>query len=84
MRAMDAMTAEVITVDRDTSMRALAALLSESGISGVPFVGSRSSFDVVQQALADGATTRKPRKKSVVAVLLRSSETRHARSDPAR
>jgi CBS domain-containing protein len=38
MRAMDVMTTEVITVDPDTSVRALAALLSERGISGVPVV----------------------------------------------
>ena len=38
MRAMDVMTTEVITVDPDTSVQALAALLSERGISGVPVV----------------------------------------------
>ena len=40
MRAMDVMTTEVITVDPDTSVLALAALLSERGISGVPVVDS--------------------------------------------
>jgi CBS domain-containing protein len=38
MRALDVMTTEVITVDPDTSVQALAALLSERGISGVPVV----------------------------------------------
>jgi CBS domain-containing protein len=34
------MTAGVISVDPDTSVQALAALLSEHGISGVPVVDS--------------------------------------------
>jgi len=38
MRAADVMTTEVVTVDPDTSVQALAALLSERGISGVPVV----------------------------------------------
>ena len=40
MRAMDVMTTDVITVDPNTSVQALAALLSERGISGVPVVDS--------------------------------------------
>src|ERR1700756_4232794 len=36
MRAVDVMTTNVITVDSETSVRALATLLSERGISGVP------------------------------------------------
>jgi CBS domain-containing protein len=40
MRAMDVMPTEVITVDPNTSVLALAALLSERGISGVPVVDS--------------------------------------------
>ena len=40
MRAMDVMTTNVITVDPDTSVQALAMLLSERGISGVPVVDS--------------------------------------------
>ena len=39
MRAMDVMTTNVITVVADTSVQALATLLSERGISGVPVVG---------------------------------------------
>jgi CBS domain-containing protein len=39
MRAIDVMTTNVITVDPDTSVQALATLLSERGISGVPVVG---------------------------------------------
>jgi CBS domain-containing protein len=38
MRAADVMTAPVITVDPNTSVTALAALLCERGISGVPVV----------------------------------------------
>ena len=38
MRAMDVMTTEVITVDPDVSVQAVAKLLSERGISGVPVV----------------------------------------------
>ena len=38
MRARDVMTPDVITVDPDTSVQAVAKLLSESGISGVPVV----------------------------------------------
>ena len=40
MRAMDVMTANVITVGPDTSVQDLARLLSERGISGVPAVNS--------------------------------------------
>ena len=42
MRAVDVMTTEVITVDPDTSVQALAALLSERGISGVPVVDAEN------------------------------------------
>jgi CBS domain-containing protein len=38
MRAMDVMTTEVITVDTSATVQAVAALLSERGISGVPVV----------------------------------------------
>jgi CBS domain-containing protein len=38
MRAADVMTTEVISAGPDTSVHALAALLSERGISGVPVV----------------------------------------------
>ena len=38
MRAMDVMTTNVITVGPDTTVQALATLLSERGISGVPVV----------------------------------------------
>jgi CBS domain-containing protein len=40
MRALDVMATDVITVDPNTSVQALAALLSERGISGVPVVDS--------------------------------------------
>ena len=38
MRAIDVMTPNVVTVDPETSVQALAALLSEKGISGAPVV----------------------------------------------
>src|SRR6266850_6959414 len=38
MRAMDVMTTNVITVEPETSVQALATLLSERAISGVPVV----------------------------------------------
>jgi len=40
MRAMDVMTTDVITVDPDMTIQALAALLAERGISGAPVVDS--------------------------------------------
>jgi CBS domain-containing protein len=40
MRALDVMVTDVITVDPNTSVQALATLLSERGISGVPVVDS--------------------------------------------
>jgi CBS domain-containing protein len=40
MRAMDVMTTDVITVDPDMTVQALAALLAERGISGAPVVDS--------------------------------------------
>jgi CBS domain-containing protein len=44
MRALDVMTPNVITVDPDTSVQRLAALLSERGISGAPVVDSGGSM----------------------------------------
>ena len=38
MRAVDVMTTEVITVGPETSVRAVAKLLSEKGISAVPVI----------------------------------------------
>jgi CBS domain-containing protein len=40
MRAIDVMTTDVITVDPDSTVRALAGLLAERGISGAPVVDS--------------------------------------------
>ena len=44
MRAVEVMTTNVITVDPDMSVRDLAALLSERGISGAPVVDSGGSI----------------------------------------
>ena len=44
MRAMDVMTPDVITVDPDTSVQAVAKLLSERGISGVPVVDAANQL----------------------------------------
>ena len=38
MRARDVMTTDVITVEPDTTVQALATLLAERGISGTPVV----------------------------------------------
>jgi len=40
MRAMDVMTTDVISVNPDTTVQALATLLAERGISGAPVVDS--------------------------------------------
>ncbi|MGH7046401.1 MAG: CBS domain-containing protein [Stellaceae bacterium] len=57
MRAMDVMTTPVITVDPETTVRDLARLLSERGISGVPvceggdrLVGIVSEGDLLHRA----------------------------------
>jgi len=42
MRTMDVMTREVLTVDAEASVKVVAALLSERGISGVPVVDAAS------------------------------------------
>jgi CBS domain-containing protein len=44
MRAMDVMTTNVITVDPDTPVQAVATLLAERGISGVPVVDSANQL----------------------------------------
>ena len=46
MHAMDVMTTNVITVDPDISVQALATLLSERGISGV-YLDHRQELDQV-------------------------------------
>jgi CBS domain-containing protein len=70
MRAMDVMTTNVITVDSDTSVQALATLLSERGISGVPvlgqdgrLVGIVSEGDLLHRA-ETGTERRKQRRRS--------------------
>jgi CBS-domain-containing membrane protein len=65
MRAMDAMTAEVISVNPDTSVQALAALLSERGIGGIPVVDAdHRMICVVSQGdllhRVETATERRP------------------------
>lgn len=42
MRATDVMTKEVLTVDAGTTVRQVAALLAERGISGVPVVDAEN------------------------------------------
>jgi len=48
MRAMDVMTKDVLTVDANTTVRAVAALLSERGISGVPVVDAARCIDCLR------------------------------------
>jgi CBS domain-containing protein len=69
MRAMDVMTANVITVGPDTSVQDLARLLSERGISGVPVVNSEerlvgivSEGDLLQRAEAGTDPRPAPRR----------------------
>ena len=70
MRAMDVMTTNVITVVPDTSVQALATLLSERGISGVPVVdkdgrvvGIVSEGDLLHRA-ETGTERRTQRRRS--------------------
>jgi CBS domain-containing protein len=49
MRAMDVMTTKVITVEPGTSVQALASLLSERGISGVPVVEGDRVIGIVSE-----------------------------------
>jgi CBS domain-containing protein len=70
MRAVDVMTTNVITVDPDTSVQALATLLSERGISGVPvvdkenrLVGIVSEGDLMHRA-ETGTERRTTRRRS--------------------
>jgi CBS domain-containing protein len=70
MRAMDVMTTNVITVSPDTTVQALATLLSERGISGVPVVdndrkliGIVSEGDLLHRA-ETGTQRRTTRRRS--------------------
>ena len=70
MRAMDVMTTNVITVGLDTTVQALATLLSERGISGVPVVdntgkliGIVSEGDLLHRA-ETGTERRTTRRRS--------------------
>jgi len=70
MHAMDVMTTNVITVDPDISVQALATLLSERGISGVPvvdkdsrLVGIVSEGDLLHRA-ETGTERRTQRRRS--------------------
>src|SRR5271166_4871072 len=69
MRAMDVMTTNVITVSPDTSVQALATLLSERGISGVPVVdadgrpiGIVSEGDLLHRV--ETGTDRRPERRT--------------------
>ena len=71
MRAMDVMTTEVISLGPDTSVQALAALLSERGISGVPVVdadyrvvGIVSEGDLLHRAEIGTARRHRERRRS--------------------
>jgi CBS domain-containing protein len=70
MRAMDVMTTEVVSVDPDMSVQALAMLLSERGISGAPVVdadnrvvGIVSEGDVLHRV--ETGTERRPEGRAV-------------------
>jgi CBS domain-containing protein len=71
MRAMDVMTTDVITVDPDTTVQALATLLAERGISGAPVVdasgqliGIVSEGDLLHRAEIGTARRHRERRRS--------------------
>ncbi|MBO0737581.1 MAG: CBS domain-containing protein [Alphaproteobacteria bacterium] len=71
MRAVDVMTTDVITVDPDTTVQALAALLAERGISGTPvveaggrLVGIVSEGDLLHRAEIGTARRHRERRRS--------------------
>ncbi|HYZ42823.1 MAG TPA: CBS domain-containing protein [Stellaceae bacterium] len=71
MRATDVMTTDVITVDPDTTVKALARLLAERGISGVPvvdsggrLVGIVSEGDLLHRAEIGTARRHRERRRS--------------------
>lgn len=71
MRAMDVMTTDVITVDPDTTIQALATLLAERGISGAPVVdanghltGIVSEGDLLHRAEIGTARRHRERRRS--------------------
>ena len=71
MRAVDVMTTDVITVDPDTTVQALAALLAERGISGASVVDSRgrlvgiiSEGDLLHRAEIGTARRHRERRRS--------------------
>ena len=71
MRAMDVMTTDVISVDPDTTVQALAILLAERGISGAPVVDSSgrligiiSEGDLLHRAEIGTARHHRERRRS--------------------
>src|SRR6516164_5457763 len=71
MRAMDVMTTDVITVDPDTTVQAVAALLAQHGISGAPvvdsggrLVGIISEGDLLHRAEIGTARRHRERRRS--------------------
>ena len=71
MRAMDVMTTDVITVDPDMTVQALARLLAERGISGAPvadsngrLVGIISEGDLLHRAEIGTARRHRNRRRS--------------------
>ena len=58
MRAMDVMTSEVLTVDENATVPAVAKLLAERGISAVPVVDKK---DRVIGMVREGALATKIR-----------------------
>jgi CBS domain-containing protein len=71
MRAMDVMTTDVITIDEDATVQALATLLAERGISGVPvndktgrLVGIVSEGDLLHRAEIGTAHRHRKRRRS--------------------
>ena len=88
MRAMDVMTPDVITVDPDASVQAVAKLLSERGISGVPvvdaadqLVGIVSEGDLLHRV--ETGTERRPERLTGNGTRVGSIRLLRTRSSPA-
>ena len=71
MRAADVMTTDVITVDPETTVQALATLIAERGISGAPvidasgrLVGIISEGDLLHRAEIGTARRHRERRRS--------------------
>ena len=83
MRAMDVMTTDVITVDPDMTIQALATRLAERGISGAPVVDTSGR---VVGIISEGDCCTAPKSAPLVATVsagVRGGSTISPRTLPA-